>query len=53
MNVNIGKMSLKYKTRNLSFVIGDIRDYTRVENTILRKQPNIIMTALVWLEICF
>lgn len=27
------KMSLKYKSPNLKFVIGDVRDYNRVENT--------------------
>ena len=36
------KMSLKYKTDKLSYIIGDIRDFARVENSILREQPDII-----------
>jgi len=39
------KMGLKYKSDKLSFIIGDIRDYNRVENTILRENPNIIIIA--------
>jgi FlaA1/EpsC-like NDP-sugar epimerase len=48
------KMSLKYKTTNLSFIIGDIRDYGKVENAILREQPNIIiiMAALKHIDRC-
>ena len=48
------KMSLKYKTDNLSFIIGDVRDYSRVENSILREQPNIIviMAALKHIDRC-
>jgi len=48
------KMSLKYKTDKLSFIIGDIRDYLRVENSILREQPNIIiiMAALKHIDRC-
>jgi len=48
------KMSLKYKTDNLSFIIGDIRDFSRVENSILREQPNIIviMAALKHIDRC-
>jgi FlaA1/EpsC-like NDP-sugar epimerase len=48
------KMSLKYKSSNLKFVIGDVRDYNRVENTIIREQPNIIiiMSALKHIDRC-
>ncbi len=48
------KMSLKYKTDRLSFIIGDIRDYARVESAILREQPNIIviMAALKHIDRC-
>ena len=47
-------MSLKYKTDKLSFIIGDIRDYSRVENAILREQPDIIviMAALKHIDRC-
>lgn len=37
------QMSLKYKTENLKFIIGDIRNYNSVENAILRVQPHIIV----------
>ena len=48
------QMSLKYKTNNLSFIIGDIRDYSRVETSIIREQPNIIviMAALKHIDRC-
>jgi len=48
------KMSLKYKTTDLSFVIGDIRNYDRVESTILREKPDIIiiMAALKHIDRC-
>jgi UDP-glucose 4-epimerase len=48
------QMSLKYKTDRLTFIIGDIRDYNRVENSILREQPNIIviMAALKHIDRC-
>lgn len=39
------KMGLKYKSDKLSFIIGDIRDYNRVENAILRENPDIIIIA--------
>ena len=39
------KMGLLYKSDKLSFVIGDIRDYDRVENTIIRTNPDIIIIA--------
>lgn len=39
------KMGLKYKSDRLSFIIGDIRDYNRVENSIIRENPNIIIIA--------
>ena len=37
------QMSLQYKTDQLRFIIGDIRDYNAVENAILREQPHIII----------
>jgi len=48
------EMSLKYKTKNLSYIIGDIRDYNRVNNAILREKPNIIliMSALKHIDRC-
>lgn len=48
------KMSLKYKSSNLKFIIGDIRDYNGVENAILREQPQIIiiMAALKHIDRC-
>ena len=39
------KMGLDYKNPNLSFIIGDIRDKERVENAILRVNPNYIIIA--------
>ena len=42
------KMSLTYNdeySSNISYVIGDIRDYNRVETTILRERPHIIIVA--------
>lgn len=39
------EMELRYKTDKLKFIIGDIRDYDRVENTILRENANIIIIA--------
>jgi UDP-N-acetylglucosamine 4,6-dehydratase len=48
------KMSLVFKSDNLKFIIGDIRDYDSVENAILRVQPNIIiiMAALKHIDRC-
>lgn len=48
------QMSLKYKTDRLSYIIGDIRDYNRVETSILREQPDIIviMAALKHIDRC-
>ena len=48
------QMSLQYKTDNLRFIIGDIRDYNAVENAILREQPHIIiiMSALKHIDRC-
>lgn len=48
------QMSLVYKTPNLKFIIGDIRDYNSVENAILREQPDIIiiMAALKHIDRC-
>jgi len=39
------KMELRYRTDRLSHIIGDIRDYNRVETSIIREQPNIIIIA--------
>lgn len=39
------KMGLEYKSDKLRFIIGDVRDYNRVENSIIREQPNIIIIA--------
>jgi len=39
------QMSLQYKNNNLSFIIGDVRDFSRVETAILREQPHIIIIA--------
>jgi len=48
------EMSLHYKTPNLKFIIGDIRDSNSVENAILREQPHIIvvMAALKHIDRC-
>jgi len=48
------QMSLKYKTDNLSFIIGDVRDYNRVETSIIREDPHIIviMAALKHIDRC-
>lgn len=48
------EMSLKYKSPNLKFIIGDIREYNSVENAILREQPHIIviMAALKHIDRC-
>lgn len=39
------QMSLKYKSNNLSCIIGDIRDYDKVEKSLLRENPHIIIIA--------
>lgn len=39
------EMSLRYRTQNLSFIIGDVRNYNCIETAILREQPNIIIIA--------
>ena len=39
------QMELKYRSKNLKFIIGDIRDKDRVETTIIRENPNIIIIA--------
>jgi len=48
------EMSLKFKSDDLKFIIGDIRDYNTVENAILRVQPDIIiiMAALKHIDRC-
>ena len=39
------QMSLIYKTANLQFIIGDIRDKERLEFSLMRENPNIIIIA--------
>lgn len=39
------EMSLRYKSENLKFIIGDIRDYSRLELSLLRENPDIIIIA--------
>lgn len=39
------EMDIKYQSKNLKSIIGDIRDLSRVEETILRENPNIIIIA--------
>ena len=48
------KMELKYKSKNLKFIIGDIRDYNSIENAILREESQIIiiMAALKHIDRC-
>jgi len=48
------QMSLRYKSDQLSFIIGDVRDKDRVTTAILREQPHIIviMAALKHIDRC-
>jgi len=48
------QMSLKYRSENLKFIIGDIRNPSSVETAILRVQPHIIviMAALKHIDRC-
>ena len=39
------QMSLIYKSDNLKFIIGDIRDKERLQISLLRENPNIIIIA--------
>lgn len=39
------QMSMKYKTSNLKFIIGDIRDKARLETVLFRENPDIIIIA--------
>ena len=40
------KMSIDYsKNPNLKFIIGDIRDYDKIQQTLLRIQPDIVIMA--------
>ena len=39
------QMSLVYKSANLKFIIGDIRDNNRLEVSLLRENPDIIIIA--------
>lgn len=47
-------LDLKFKSKRLSNIIGDIRDYDKVNNAILRTKPNIIIiaSALKHIEKC-
>lgn len=38
-------MELKYKSKNLKNIIGDIRDFDKVQQSIIRTNPNIIIIA--------
>jgi UDP-glucose 4-epimerase len=38
-------MALKFKSNNLQFIIGDIRDKDRVETSIIRQNPHIIIIS--------
>lgn len=38
-------MDLEYKSANLSHIIGDIRDFKKVQQSILRTKPDIIIVA--------
>jgi FlaA1/EpsC-like NDP-sugar epimerase len=48
------EMEMHYKTPKLKCIIGDIRDYNNLENTILRVQPHVIviMAALKHIDRC-
>jgi len=49
------KMSIDYKNHpNLKFIIGDIRDYEKIQQTLLRVNPDIIMllAALKHIDRC-
>jgi UDP-glucose 4-epimerase len=48
------QMSLSYRSENLKFIIGDVRNYHSVETAILRVQPDIIviMAALKHVDRC-
>ena len=37
------EMSLRYKSPNLRFIIGDIRDHNRLEISLLREDPHIVI----------
>ena len=38
-------MDLEFRSNNLKCIIGNIRDYNRVENSILKEDPYIIIIA--------
>src|SRR5262245_11309379 len=38
-------MELKYKSANLSNIIGDIREFDKVQQSIIRSNPDIIIVA--------
>jgi UDP-glucose 4-epimerase len=39
------KMSLFYNSSNLTFIIGCIRDYARIESTLLTVKPDVVIVA--------
>lgn len=47
-------MKNKYNSKNIHFIIGDISDKERLENTLLRYDPNyiIIAAALKHIDVC-
>jgi FlaA1/EpsC-like NDP-sugar epimerase len=48
------ELDLKFKSKRLSNIIGDIRDYAKVNNAIMRVRPDIIIiaSALKHIEKC-
>lgn len=48
------KLSLRWPTSNLKCIIGDIRDYSRVENSMIRENAHIVIiaSALKHIEKC-
>jgi UDP-N-acetylglucosamine 4,6-dehydratase/5-epimerase len=42
---NQWEMGLLFNTPNLRFIIGDIRDYSRVESSLIRENPHIVVIA--------
>ena len=39
------KMSLQYKTDKIKYIIGDIRNYDKSENALIRENPHIVIVA--------
>jgi len=48
------KIKNKIKSSNISFAIGDIRDYCRVKEVIVKEKPDIIIiaSALKYVDVC-